>query len=110
MLTVSCDCVAFEEAKAVLALKCWYFPGCKLCGELGRSVSSIVYISGGFIQCEATNSCSGLDLQVSETCVITVLITLAREEIDIHEDPLIALDKQDREYRLTSRGYRGDQL
>jgi len=63
MLTVSCNCIAFEEAEAVLILKRWYFSRCKLCDEFWRSVSSIMHISGGFIQGEATNSCSGFDLR-----------------------------------------------
>ena len=110
MLTVSRDCVAFEEAEAVFTLKRWYFSRCKFCGELGCSVSSIMHISGGFIQCEATNSCNGFDLQASGTCVITVLTTLAREETNIHGDPLTVLDKQDIESRLTYLRDQGDQV
>ena len=63
MLTVSRDCVAFEEAETIFTLKRWYFSRCEFCDELGCSVSSIMHISGGFIQCEATNGCNGFDLQ-----------------------------------------------
>ena len=62
MLTVSGDCVPFEEAETVLILKCWHFSRCKLRGELGRFVGSIVHISCRFVEREATNSCSGFDL------------------------------------------------
>jgi hypothetical protein len=49
MPTVSGDCIPFEEAEAVLILKCRYFARCKLRDEFGRSIRGIVYISGGFV-------------------------------------------------------------